>query len=437
MRAAFRKIDITPSIGTRMSGFGRRDDTGPCQSIHDRLYARLLYLEHEGEEAVIIGFDLLFFSRANSAWLKDALCTRLSLKPSQVLLNTSHTHAGPCVDVWHTNLFQPTDTGYMQSLVRAVTLGAEQARSDAREVTLSAGTGQSRLPVNRRMPDGRGGIDWLPNFEGEVCRNLPVCLFTDRRGQPVCLLFSASCHPSIIGDRSISADYPGPACDQIDANFGVDCSLFLQGAAGDSKPSVVANGSDDNQPGVKTWRFGTWDDVAAAARIVADEVIDVIKAGLAPGSPSLSTSIHETSFALETSPDAAALEERTHSDNRGRATISRFMLEQLEKGRQFETSADLLVQGIRLADSVRIIAIEAEVVAELGNKILATFQEGTTFALGYSNGTGLYLPSDRMLPEGGYEVICHHEYGFASPLVPGIDDTLMKAVQRLRTDGIR
>jgi hypothetical protein len=109
----------------------------------------------------------------------------------------------------------------------------------------------------------------------------------------------------------------------------------------------------------------------------------------------------------------------------------------LQKGREFETFANLLVQGIRFADTIRIIAIEAEMVGELGNKILATFPDGTTFTLGYSNGTGLYLPSDRMLPEGGYEVICHHEYGFASPLAPGIDDTLMQAVERLRTGGIR
>ncbi len=437
MRAGFQKIDITPSLGTRMSGFGRRDDKGPCESIHDRLHARLLYLEDESGKALIIGFDLLFFSRANAAWIRDALCTRLDLKPSQVLLNTSHTHAGPCVDTWHTNLFQPPDTGYMQSLVRAVITGAEKVRNKTREVTLSTGTGVSHLPVSRRKPDGHGGIDWLPNFAGEVCRNLPVCLFSDLQGQPVCLLFSASCHPSIIGGRAISTDYPGPTCDHIDAHQGTECSLFLQGAAGDSKPIAVADGTDENRPGIKTWRFGNREDMARSARILADEVVDVIENGLVSCTPGLTTSILETSFALEPSPDRKVLEERTRSENPSRVLLSRFMLEELDKGRSFETTANLLVQGIRIADSVRIVAIEAEMVGELGNQIVAAFDGGSTFALGYSNGTGLYLPSDHMLPEGGYEVTCHHEYGFASPLAPGIDVTLMASVEQLKNDGVR
>ena len=104
------------------------------------------------------------------------------------------------------------------------------------------------------------------------------------------------------------------------------------------------------------------------------------------------------------------------------------MLEQIRMGRRPETSAGILVQGIQLSEAVRLVAIEAEIVSELGNQIISYWPGGTTFALGYSNGTGLYLPSDRMLPEGGYEVISHHEYGYASPLAPGIDETLQRAI---------
>lgn len=434
MKAGFQKIDITPPIGTRMSGFGHRDDTGPCDSIHDPLHARVLVMEHEGEMAVIIGFDLLFFSRPNASWIRDAICTRLDLKPSQILLNTSHTHAGPCVDTWHTNLFQPPDVGYLQMLVAKVLLGVLRAHNAMVEVTMSAGTGRSHLPVSRRKPDGKGGIDWLPHFAGAVCRNLPLCLFRDLQGDPICLLYSVSCHPSMIGDRAISADYPGPACDLLDKHLGADCSLFLQGAAGDSKPGTVADGARAEHPGVKAWRPGTWDDVGAAARLVADDVIKVLEKGLDPVEPGLSTVLIEVPFVLEPSPDEAELEQRLTSDNRGRVLLSRHMLEQLKLGQFFATSADLLIQGIRLGEQVRVFAIEAEMVGELGNQVVEACGPGTTFALGYSNGTGLYLPSDRMLPEGGYEVFCHHEYNYAAPLAPGIDERLTQAIQRL---GIR
>ncbi|RKX34097.1 MAG: hypothetical protein DRP71_08205 [Verrucomicrobia bacterium] len=435
MRAGYQKIKITPTVGTRMSGFGRRDESRASESIHDDLHARILHLEHDGEEAVIIGFDLLFFSRANAAWLKDSIGGLLDLRPRQILLNTSHTHTGPCVDLWHMNRFHPADTGYMQTLVRSICNGVRTARDQARAVELWAGTGQSRLPVSRRKPDGRGGIDWLPHFEGEVCRNLPVCLLKDTNGQPVCLLYSISCHPSIVHDWSISADYPGPACDALDAHLGVDCSLFLQGAAGDSKPCVIAEGEIDGHPGIKSWRCGDWDDVAEAGRIVADEVVQTIDSGLEPCSPSLSTSLSEVFFDLAPHPGEAILEERTRSENPGRVAISQHMLSQIRMGRDLETSAGILIQGIRLSETVRMVAIEAEIVSELGNRIISAFPSGTTFALGYSNGTGLYLPSDRMLTEGGYEVISHHEYGYASPLAPGIDETLLQATTLMHGNG--
>jgi hypothetical protein len=432
MRAGYQKTKITPDVGTRMSGFGTRDEAGPSDSIHDDLYARILYLEHDGTVVIIIGFDLLFFSRANAAWLKDSIGGLLDLSPRQILLNTSHTHTGPCVDIWHLNRFHPADTAYMQTVVRSVCAGVRTARNRAREAELWAGTGRSQLPVKRRKPNGRGGIDFLPHFEGEVCRNLPVCLLKDKKGQPVCLLFSVSCHPSIVHGWAISADYPGPACDWLDAHLGFDCSLFLQGAAGDSKPSVIADGTIGGKPGIRSWRSGNWDDVAAAGRMVAEEVIQTIDAGLEPCSPSLSSELSEVFFDLESLPDNATLEERTRSENPGRAAISRYMLEQIQMGRRLETAAGILVQGIRLSDAVRIVAVEAEIVSELGNQIISAWREGTTFALGYSNGTGLYLPCDRMLPEGGYEVISHHEYGYASPLAPGIDDTLKRAISFAR-----
>jgi len=75
---------------------------------------------------------------------------------------------------------------------------------------------------------------------------------------------------------------------------------------------------------------------------------------------------------------------------------------------------------------VRLIAVEGELVAELGLLIRRFFGKGLTFVLGYSNGEGLYLPTSAMLEEGGYEVASYWEYGFPAPLAPGIEETLTR-----------
>jgi hypothetical protein len=89
-----------------------------------------------------------------------------------------------------------------------------------------------------------------------------------------------------------------------------------------------------------------------------------------------------------------------------------------------------------LAKGFRLLAIEGELVGELGNHLMREGGEGVTMPLGYSNGTGLYLPSSRMISEGGYEVESHHEYGYGAPLATGAERILSDAVTALRSAGI-
>ena len=399
MKAGFSKTCITPPVGARMSGFAWRDEQRGAESVHDDLHARVLYVEHNGEAALIAGFDLLFFSRENADRLKCAIGRELDLSPRQILLNTSHTHTGPCVDTWNHDGSVPPDLKYMAAVESALIRAAKQAKAAASEVTVHAGAGRARLPVSRRRPNGNGGTDFRPNPEGTVLDHLPVCLLKDKQGSPVCLLYSVSCHPSTIGGWSISADYPGVACDLIDEHLGAPGSLFLQGAGGDAKACVIADGIDDAGP---CWRQGGWDDVAAAGRIVAGEVVRRLDAGLEEYDPALRTDITEMEWPLQPLP--------------ARQT----------------PAARLLAQRVQIADGVRLVAIEGELVAELGRLIFDACEPGITFALGYSNGTGLYLPTSRMLSEGGYEVESYHEYGFAAPLAEGMETVLDGAVARLR-----
>ena len=64
------------------------------------------------------------------------------------------------------------------------------------------------------------------------------------------------------------------------------------------------------------------------------------------------------------------------------------------------------------------------------------YGDGVTFPIGYSNGTGLYLPVSKMLPEGGYEVESYWEYGFPSPLAENMEEIVSDALSQLRYCGI-
>lgn len=433
MKAGFARVRITPAVGTRMTGFGGRDRDRGCEGIHDDPFVRALYLAHEGKEVLIVGFDLLFFSRDEVDRYKGAIGRRIDLRPSQILLNTSHTHSGPKVGTW--NYDPPSDPFYLQELEYAMVKAACQARDATTDVTLWAGSTRSKLPMSRRKRGPDGKVFWAPSPEAEVCTALPICLLKDSGGKPICLLFSVSCHPSTISGFDISAEYPGVAMGLLDQHLGFVGSLFLQGAGGEAKPSVTAE-PEGEKP---RFRPGTWADVTAAGRMVADEVIQALNAGLVQIEPDICTCTVEMEWPMGPTPDLAGYE-TMRSDPKSSQTVRLWAEEKigfLRRGYHIPASVPITVHGVQLGKGLRLVGIEGEAVARLGNIVLEFYREGVTFPMGYTDGTQAYLPSEEMLNEDGYEVVSFYEYRQPARFSKGINHILKETLRRLRACGVR
>jgi len=431
MKAGFAKAPITPPPGTAMLGFWSRDKQGGCRGVHDDIHARAAYIEHDGEPVLIMGFDLCFVGREEADRFKGAIGSKLDLSPRQILLNASHSHVGPAVPSAAFADYLPPDRLYVRELEAATVSAACAARDAAREVSIWAGATRSALPMNRRKAGEDGRVSMRPNPEGVVCDHLPVCLLKDADGEPVCLLFSVSCHPSTISGFEISADYPGPAMDALDAHLGGACSLFLQGCGGDAKPSVIGAGES-------RWRRASWDDVADAGRMVAHEVVAALDAGLDRCEPRVATRLIEMQWPLAeaaTREDCEAVLADPEAEDL-RHLWARQMVTLMDRGWQPPSAAPIICHGIKLADGVRLVALEGEAVAEFGLQMLGFYDDGVTFPLGYSNGTGLYLVTTPMLAEGGYEAESYFEYGLPAPLAGGQEGILDAALKELATGGI-
>ena len=438
MKAGFARVAITPPLGTAMTGFGGRDyDPSGCKGVHDDLYVRALYLSRGDETALIMGFDLLFFSRDEADRFKGAVGRRLNIAPGNILLNTSHTHTGPKVGTW---FYTPSDRFYLQFLEDAIVEAAVQARDSARDVSLHAGVTKSKLPMNRRKKLPNGVIDFAPNPDGPVCDTLPFCLFRDSAGKTVCLLFSVSCHPSTIKgvERSymISADYPGAAMARLDEYSGGTASLFLQGAGGDSKASVIGKGEEH-------WRAGTWDDVEEAGKMVADEVIKAVEAGLVSVEPDLHSYSIEMEWPLARPFSREEYEDiianpKAHSESMPevKQMWAKEQIAKLDRGYKLSASVSITAHGVMLGSGLRLIGIEGELVAELGLLIEDFYKDGITFPMGYTDGTQLYLPTSAMLDEGGYEVESYWEYRQPAPLAKGMEKILSETLAEMREKGI-
>jgi len=428
MKAGFAHASITPALGATMMGFGSRDMAHGCTEIHDDIYARALYLEQREQRALIIGFDLCFLGRADADRLKGLLGARLGLTPAQILLNTSHSHVGPKVGTWYSAGYEPPDEAYLKLLDKATLQAAVEARNSAREVTLATGATRSRLPMNRRGRNAQGAVEMLPNPGGPTCDTLPLTLFRDASGRPVCLLFSVSCHPSMMTGWEISGEYPGAAVRKLDAHLGATCSLFLEGTGGDAKPCVIGDG--------ERWRGGTWEEMDQAGQIVADEVIAALP-DLQSVQPSLACALAETQWPMDPPLDAAGY--AAVAADAGAPEIRRKwaqrMGEQLAAG-TLPASVPILVQAIQVAHGVRLVGIEGEAVHSWGRFMERFYDGGVTFPLGYCNGEGLYLPTSDMMDEGGYEVVSNWEYGWPAQLAKGYENILSATLASFREEGV-
>ena len=434
MKAGFARVKITPPVGTTMMGFGGRDMTRGCTGVHDDLYVRALYLEHGDERALIMGYDLCFLGREETDRYKGAIGRVIEMSPRQILLNTSHNHVGPSVGTWYSAGYEPPDLLYLADLERATVAAARRAREAMCDVTVWTGVTQSSLPMNRRRSED-GKVINAPNPKKPAYDKLPLCLLEDRAGKPVCLLFSVSCHPSMMTGWEISAEYPGAAMAKLDAHLGRAASLFLQGVGGDAKPLVIGKGAN-------RWQPGTWELMDEAGRMVAREAIAALDKGLEQVEPDLRMAAAEMVWPLEPAPTQADFEKMiagTTPASRKKDIRKRWaarQIELLERYGKLPTSITLTAHGAKLGKGLRLFGIEGEAVGDWGTLIERFYGRGVTFPLGYTDGTGLYLPTSEMLPEGGYEVVSAWEYGLPARLATGMEEVVTAALAELRGRGI-
>lgn len=428
MNAGYGRKCITPPIGCRLDGWADPKGERLVEGVIDDLFVRVVFMEDEHSRVLVISHDLLFFARQYVDSIKGAIARMTGIPASHVLMNVTHTHAAPQVGEWSYQALLPPQMDYIKDVISATLAAVGEAMQRAVPCRLFAGTAQTCLPVNRRKPDGKGGVTWAVHSEGAICPVVPVLDFRNESGQTVAFIYSVSCHTSNIGGNKVCADYAGATCRMLDTHFGGACSLFLQGAGGDTKACVVADSPDG------LWRGGAPDDIEKAGALLFSDIQKTINVGLMEVTPGFRCYAYETSWPLQAVPSQEEIEAKVGDPVLG--PYYQELLRRLHAGKTLPSCASLTAQGIRFGDGVRLIALEGELVADLGALIIAEYGSGVTIPLGYSNGTGLYLPTSHQIDERGYEVDSYIEYYYPAALAKGTENIVRGIVSEMRQHGI-
>jgi len=235
-------MDITPEEPIRMGGYGSR--LTPSAGVLDPLQAKAIALEWPGgDQGVLITTDLIGIDAEFAAILLEAIGQRTGLARRQIIINSSHTHAGPIFGIRYQQSWDLSkdEIGvverYNSRLRECLTEVAAAAMADLRPAYLSWAVGSASFAMNRRRPTPHG-VQNAPNPRGYVDRSVPVLRITEPDGRLRGVIFNYACHNTTLGGTNlmISSNYAGFAQRYIEAQKPGMQAMFLMGCGADANP---------------------------------------------------------------------------------------------------------------------------------------------------------------------------------------------------------
>jgi Neutral/alkaline non-lysosomal ceramidase, N-terminal len=391
-RAGVAKTVITPKHYMWMSGYGGR--TKPAEGkIHD-LWAKALILEDaDRRRSVIVTLDLVGIDKQ----LADEVCAdiekRHGFAREQIMLACSHTHCGPVVGK---NLIAMYNFDEKQhELVKSYTkelhgqlvelVGA--ALKDLKPAQLTWNNGFTTFATNRRTNKEKEvpKMRELGLLNGPVDHDVPVLCVREPDGKVRSLVFGYACHATVMDFYQWSGDYPGYAQLELEKRYPGATSLFFAGCGADQNPLPRRK-----------------NELAEAyGKQLAEAVDQVVKAPMTPIKPSLATTFTRIDLPFGELPSREKIVQDTMSKNTYIASRAKMLLKEIEKNGSLKATYPYPIQAWQLGSDLTWIALGGEVTVEYSLRLKKEL--GKVWVAGYTNDVMAYIPSLKVLKEGGYE----------------------------------
>ena len=428
---------VTPPLGVFMTGYGNRP--GPANARLDELYVRALAISLGESGVILLSVDNLCLDVDLIARIRNLVHWELGLPSNAVLINCSHTHAGPAAATLRG--MGDRDEAYCSVLCRWIVSAARLAWAQRRPATLRFGTAESDIGINRRQRGEDGAIRLGENPDGIHDPTVSVLRVDGADGGPIACWFSHAMHPVVMGNqnRGLSAEWPGAAVEALRQAIGQGCiPLFAQGCAGDINP----RGRGDHEAVVQVGK-----QLAEAALEAYESCRLVDPTGLrCAGEPAYLPQIKPTEKQagqelLQARESFQVAKAQVEAGEREPYTLDlpRAMVEwaddYLSAARSDEEPVvGMPVQTIQLGD-LAIVGTGAETFTGIGAGIRSLSPAADTVTLGYTNGCIGYLPTADEFPLGGYEVETAFKYFGTLMAAPDCERlTVEKAGELLERD---
>lgn len=412
-----RKV-ITPQTPMWLSGYASR--TKPATEVLQDLWVKAIVFEENPESRVIIvTTDLLGLSHGVSEAVAQRIIKKYGITRSQLLLNSSHTHSGPVVWPGLSVIFnlssedQALVARYSQKLTDDIVNAVDMAMSSRVPMNISYGNGSVGFAMNRRQPTSKGVINGL-NPDGPVDHDVPVIKVSTPDNKLKAVLFAYACHNTTSNTYLINGDYAGFAQIELEkSNPGVT-AMFIMGCGADQNP----------QP------RGTLELAEKYGKELAGAVQTVLAGELHMVRSPIRTDY--SIIDLEFLPfDPSVYEKEIMNSDKYIQRRAQLMLEAYNKGWNI-SRFPYPIQAVRFGKDLTILALSGEVVVDYALWAKKNYAGENLLVAGYSNEVQCYIPTQKILEEGGYEPESSMiYYGLPGPFAANVQEKINKSISRV------
>jgi len=376
-KAGCATVTITPERPMAMAGYAGRKDN-PAEGTEQELFAKALAIEDKaGTRLVIVTTDLIGITAGYRTKVAAAVAAKHQLPAEALFMNASHTHCGPA--------YGREDTAdYFSALVEKTVALVGDALARLEAASLHFSTAKCGFAMNRRTPSPQGFLNH-PNPDGPVDHTVPVLSVKDAQGKLKTVLFGYACHNTTMGFMKWFGDYAGCAQQCLQTDHEGLTAMFMNGCSGDQNPYPRS--------------------LLYFAQRHGRSLATSVEAALEFNQTRL---FHQRAIS---GPIRAILE-----------TVNLPFTEESKRG-----SYDYPVHVVKLGPSLTLIGLGSEATIDYSLRLKRELSKESGPAIwvaGYSNDYNGYVPSRRVLLEGGYEAS-------SRPWDPGLEEKIIAKVHEL------
>jgi hypothetical protein len=416
--------DITPDRPIWLQGYAGRDH--PSERVDAPLLATAVALKDDGgARFVMVSVDNCGLSESFTQPVLQELETNLQFRPGEVMIISSHTHSGPVTEGPLATIFQlPADAKdeihrYSQFLQRQLIAVVGEALADVQPAKLEFGSGRAMFAMNRRVYHG-DKVDFGDNLDGPVLWEVPVLKISGTNNILRAILFGYACHgTSVVPEGhdgfTISPEYMGYARQYLETNYPGAIALYITGMSGDINPFPRKKLLEAKRHGLE----------------LAGAVAGVIGRPMRPVQGGLRMAYAEINLPLNI-PSRAQLEFDAKSEDFAARRRAEKYLGWLQQGQALPEFQKLPMAAIGMGRDLTFLAMGGEPVIDYAIKFKRVYGADNPWLIGYAYNVPCYIPSSRILKEGGYEADYNLVlYGIYGPFKPSVEDLITRQAETL------